>query len=583
MSIRLASVAALVALLSGCPADHGNSNTPAPPELVPAFEAVCDLIARCPGDLPPIASRSRAECADIVYWATTCRLDDSGVTRTPLDLDAASAQACADFLAGLACDELSCLSDGTCPEGAACARLFGGLGEDSGSDDVSGPGERCYRYGSPGCDDAHFCAPEAYDAVNHVMLCEVCVPRLTMGAECDASAPSPECASPLVCVRDTTTGQGHCEPIRAAGQPCSSETECATGFCGNNTCLEDGHEGDPCTENYECRWMESLTCVLGACGPLHGPGEPCGEPYDCVGSNCHTDGLCGLPNGERCDGSADCRTGYCPSFTACMPRLPNGDPCTYDDMCTGGLCDTSSGTCATAPPPQPVGGSCSDTTDCEDGLQCDGVCYEPCDGSCPAGTICIYTGSHEECLPPQPDGAHCEGDDDCASGYCNDDSEICGQPLEIGDACSGFGDCYPLGYCQDGVCVARHGPDAACTGYDSCLHPYVCMSNRCTLISLSCEPAPIGQQCTYLRFCAADGYCDFSSFTCVPRHGPGESCGRLLTGEGDDCAPGLTCAVDETSGSSICRPRVAAGAACTAGDVCLPCGDVHTEPRRRCV
>lgn len=557
--------AALAVLATACSPSGSSSSEHAPPELAGPLGAVCDLLDRCP-ELPPIAAVDRGECIDTVYWALSCRLVETGgtlsVERTMLGLSAEDAAACTAFLSGLGCDDLDCLSDGTCPEGAACLGLVPGSTDDGGgSSDTAGPGERCYRYGTPNCGPGYFCAPTAYDEATGGEVCEICVPLGDVGERCDPSGPRPECRDGLVCIYGTD-GLASCEAPRVDGAACNVDADCANGFCRSGTCDPNGEAGDACSSSSDCRWP--LGCLGSTCTERRALGEPCTDASDCAGFICHTDGLCGRPLGASCS-TGDCRApNHCDG--TCLAPLADGASCPSDDACTSGFCDRTAHTCGPRPPPLGMGGTCALTSDCETGLEClSSVCLRPCGEGCPSGEFCDFDTSPTHCEPARSDGSGCNDDEECASGFC-DGSDTCRTRPGLGDPCSGFGECGFRAYCDGGVCVARRGPGQSCSGFEACLQPYVCLTGTCERISLACEPAPIGDQCTYLRFCEADGYCDPSTFRCTPRVGAGAACTPLGLGE-DSCAAGLTCVIGAEGAS--CAPRVAEGAACTGESVCV--------------
>lgn len=572
----MALIALAAALLAGCE-DCGRSSGPtdasAPEEIAPALGALCDLVDRC-DDLMPIASRSRAECIDILYWLLTCRLVEEGgelvgTERVDLGLDAGEARECADFIAGLDCEDLDCLGDGSCPEGAACLGLFAAFG--GGDDDGGrhGEGEECWAWGDD-CAAGLYCRDERYDEEVDVVVCAACEPLLGEGETCQLYSGSSGCGAGLHCQQDPETGAGRCEALRADGVECSAPEQCESGFCGDGACSSGGREGDPCETRAGCRWEEELACIAGACASPLEMGASCGDASECRSWTCDpVDGRCGLADGSSCFDSPTCRSGFCDRAARdCAQPRANGEACTAEapEGCESGYCDPASSFCAPAPPPLPEGSACESAARCEEGLACDTVCYMPCDpdGSCPEGRYCGYSG-RTGCLPLGDHGAGCESDEECLSGFCSD-AELCAERPAIGDPCTGYMDCFPAGYCSSGVCVARRGPGESCESLDSCLQPYLCLEGRCTLISLSCEPAAVGQQCTYLRFCDERSYCG-TSLRCVARVGRGQQC----MGIPGECAAGLFCSF---SGEAMtCEPGASEGDPC--GDA-MPCVDGST-------
>ncbi len=76
---------------------------------------------------------------------------------------------------------------------------------------------------------------------------------------------------------------------------------------------------------------------------------------------------------------------------------------------------------------------------------------DPCNqGTCCAGLICL---SGNVCGPCIQDGNSCYYDTDCCSGWCNPDSNTCGEPCGLtGEYCSDDSDCCSYAcfgnYCQ---------------------------------------------------------------------------------------------------------------------------------------
>jgi hypothetical protein len=559
-------LAIALASCRGC--DEGTGNPTAPEELAPVLGALCDLTERC-DDLLPIASRDRAECIDILYWALTCRLVEEndelvGVERVEIPLDADAAATCATFIAGLSCEDLTCMGDGTCPEGEACASLFGYFGGDDDDGARHGEGEECSPWGDD-CAAGLYCQAERYDEELHDVVCATCVPQLEAGETCEPWSGVIMCGAGLVCVQDPETAEAACEPLGADGASCTANEHCVSGFCGDGACSSGGFEGDPCETRAGCRW-ESFTCIDGTCAAYRENGEPCGQDDHCVVSRCDpTDGRCALAEGSSCWASTECRSGFCdPSPRECAAPRANGEACSVHEGCESGYCDNATWLCAPAPPRQPEGGPCADATQCEEGLQCDTVCYRPCSdtGACPEGQYCGYA-NRTMCLPLGEDGAGCDDDEGCLSGFCND-ADLCAQRPGFGDPCSGYTDCSPRGYCAGGVCVERAGPGQACDSYDSCMQPYLCLEGRCRLISLACEPASVGEQCTYLQFCDEASYCG-TSFRCVRRADLGDTCSGLP----NECAQGTYCAF-QGDAAFTCQAGATEGQSC---DDAMPCVD----------
>ncbi len=596
----------------------------APASIRPVMASLCDFIGRCPNALYPVGVKDLEECIDTIYWALTCRIvrvndRPSGTKRVPVSFTADEAEQCAVDIQGLTCEEFECLNEGSCaasPVGSACGFLFSAFSDDDDDDGgEKGPGETCSYHDQ--CVSQHYCSLASYDESTEAEVCQVCVPPLPEGAQC-----SPHdrrlvpCGPGFSCMIQHDTGEWRCLPKRANGGDCNHPEHCQSGFCnGNAVCADPKHEGDVCSESADC--IQGLVCFEGRCEPRRESGSTCAQSEHCRSFWCEpSDGLCGQRDGETCRlrSGASCRSGFCDDNSGrCAQPHPDGESCQENghSTCASGYCDLNTLTCQPSPR-RPRGEACSSKEECAEGLSCSTGnvrrCYRPCDqGSptpCPHDQVCSYrSGSIEECLPKQADGLACEDDEECESGYCNP-NDRCAQEPDIGDACVS-GECLPYGYCQRGVCQSRKGPGEACSGYDSCLAPYLCLEGKCVRMNLSCEPAKTGQICTFLQFCDDQSYCDrLGTLRCLPRKDDGDECGndemchihsycdndgiggkcRRLgkTNEpctvSEQCESGLHC--DTSMDSPQCKARLGEGATC---DGTTPCQIELSCFRGQCV
>lgn len=500
--------------------------------------ATCDLIDRCPDAIYPIAYRDRGECIAILYFLFTCRLTETevgddeiyGVEQVVVEVDPAEAQACAEWLAAADCEVLSGEGDSA---GSPCDGIFGAIAGDGDDPYGAAEGESCE---SESCREGLWCTPATLDEVAGTVSCQLCQALPGDGASC---AESGTCADGLYCRWDMAGAT--CRPLVADGGACTgNNNECATGFCNPNTmaCDPGGNEGDPCGMTSDCRW--GAFCA-GTCTPLRQNGGPCADDTQCVYTNCdEPTGTCGLPLGATCSSDWYCATGWCgPGATGdvCQARKADGSPCSEHVECQSEYCDYSSGLCLDR-------------------------CYG--DEDCADGELCSW--DTQRCEPLRADGEYCQDEEECLSGWCNDSSQCAARP-GVGDPCSGWGDCTPLGYCgPEGTCVAKHGPFEACEALDSCQEPYLCVEGHCRLMMLECRPATAGEMCTWLRVCDEASYCDlYDGFRCKARAGIGGSCSST-----DQCVADAYCYYDPMFGTQQCRPRGAAGAVCASADECGP-------------
>jgi hypothetical protein len=501
--------------------------------------AFCGVLERCPISTYPIAYRSRDECAAILYYFLTCRLVDHEVDgeytytveQTVPTLDPAAAQACIDWLQTASCDVFTageCSGDG-CDGGTAaspCVGLLAGMFED-----VSGVGEG-QSCESDGCMDGLYCVGGQILPDAGALSCRVCQAPVPLGADCSqANLP---CVTGAYCKRDLQ-GAALCSPLGAAGAGCQSPQECLSGFCNypQGVCDDGGRPGDACAVQTDCR--AGYCDAGGHCADYQAAGADCTADAECANHHCDpSNSRCGLPDGATCGYSdGDCQSGNCDDTSrTCVPRLPNGSSCQNNVECESNYCNYSTRTCTEH-------------------------CYT--DADCGAGRYCDW--SYSTCIDQKADGATCQGDEECLGGYCNS-AEKCGAKPQVGDACSGYGDCPPEAYCATGVCVERKGPGASCPSLDSCMAPFFCIEGRCQMMNLECKPAKAGQMCAYMRVCDEKSYCDLMG---------GIVC-KALSGEGTECFSTAECQSDlycaPAVGNLKCQPRLAAGRPCTSAAEC---------------
>lgn len=535
----------------------------APPgPLGDVLTSYCKYIDRCPDQLAfPIAYRNQAECVDILNFSTTCRLtrvegpggeDFPAIEKVNPNIDAAAAMACQAFLETASCDALNTDCDEDTDAGCnPCSRLFSSSG---GGGTGGGPTKALL---DQPCDQTDDCAAGFYcinpkSTADGGQTCRVCKPLRAAGGDCQ-NPPYVPCGPGLFC--DGTTGA--CVGLLPAGSACTYAGQCASEFCNSRTrqCDAAGRLGDACTAAGDCR--------LGYCDPTQKcserkqNGAACTVAGDCLGGVCDPGtSRCGKPDGAMCNSSGECQ-GYCDTTARqCRTAAANGTSCMRDEQCQSRMCHSNLRTCVTR---------------CSDG--------------CAAAEFCDSYGA---CRPKLAAGSQCDDDDECDTGFCNDD-ERCAMRPAIGGACTSSSDCFPKGYCSGGTCTAYAKPDQACTGLDSCAPPFICSNGKCTLISLSCEPAKSGSQCTWLQVCDETAFCDvLDNFTCKPKKTAGASCLRstecptgqycerrvctsyaLAGAECDNdklCAAGLFC--DESVSPSVCSGPKAPGASCQQDSDC---------------
>jgi hypothetical protein len=196
------------------------------------------------------------------------------------------------------------------------------------------------------------CTPNAY--CNEGAACPgVCAPRQTLGGSCDA--------------------------------PCLEEL-----VCSNQVCAEPLQAGDPCTVVDQC--ADELACNadatgMGVCATATPP-QVVGIGQACDGNNvvCVKNALCEYD---------------LPSTPMCVAAGTVGATCSGDYDCeTSLVCDATSVTCQT---PVPLGGACTDTSQC-------GI------NGCEGGS----------CVKQQAPGGPCATAEGCILGEC--EGGVCSAP-----------------------------------------------------------------------------------------------------------------------------------------------------------
>jgi hypothetical protein len=165
-----------------------------------------------------------------------------------------------------------------------------------------------------------------YDACAVGAYCDsassICTAVKPLGSRCQGTA---ECGDGLQCdVFATMT----CVDAPHLGQPCTSSGRCGDEglYCGNDQiCHYVALAGEACGAGQQCSsYYTSCDTTINACVAYPSAGGDCSLTQRCndVGSYC--DGsICQAPkpNGQPCNASIDCVSGYCETVTTltCMP------------------------------------------------------------------------------------------------------------------------------------------------------------------------------------------------------------------------------------------------------------------------
>jgi uncharacterized repeat protein (TIGR01451 family)/uncharacterized protein (TIGR03382 family) len=462
-----------------------------------------------------------------------------------------TATSCAPYVCGPAAACLSaCSSDGQCQAGSYCSGGRCVAQETEGQACTSV--DQCQ---SGNCVDGYCCDTACNGQ------CEACgLPGLHGTCSPVTGNPVGVGTTRVACVSDGSACGGTCDGTRRDGCAYPADgISCRAGSCtagvatlaascnGSGTC--------PATQTQAC---SPLVCGASACT---GPGACLSDP-DCPSGDWCSGGVCvaKLGAGGTCGADAQCGTGHCVDGVCC------------DTACNGQCeaCDVSghAGTC-TPVSGAPVGARRA----CEsDGSSCGGTC----DGT--VRTACTYPGTGASCRGASCAGgvatlaASCDG-----AGRCPAIQTVACAPntcsgTTCGGGCSVDADCGSSGlWCEGGVCVAKLGAGAACSGDGQCGTGH-CADGVC------CDTACNGQ----CEACAQPG----SVGTCSPT--AGEPVGARPACGGDGSACGGTC--DGTNRSQCgypstsvqCRAPSCAGGVSTVVSTCDGAGSCPAPQRLTC-
>ncbi len=189
----------------------------------------------------------------------------------------------------------------------------------------------------------------------------------------------------------TTNGTG------MTGDPCMTNTECASGYC-----LPDPFPGGYCSADCSTNACPGDT-VCKVVGGLAGCLKPCAKDTDCRTLYSCFQGVCRPP----CTGDGECGTGFGCTNGSCQPLPGNaiGEPCNRDSDCSSRLCDPNMGTCEQA---------CTIDADCGAGATC---WVNPIDKNADGSTDALLPICVKKRGGVGP-GQSCKHDSDCDAGQC---------------------------------------------------------------------------------------------------------------------------------------------------------------------
>lgn len=220
---------------------------------------------------------------------------------------------------------------------------------------------------------------------NIIPACDV--PRGTL-ADDTACVSNTQCKSGN-CDKTTFDACGFCRPAIPIGESCLSTISCVAGArCNGTECVADKAPsaiGGPCDAAKGEFCQNGLVCdpATKICKGRAAAGEPCSSSTQCqTGLTCNSSGSCGAPDykaeGEVCGAPALCQPGLtCDYMTARCAKFavipPGGDCGAPQTVCERGTCDTVTRKC---PLIVADGGDCGTSSSmCDDYAACwDGKC-----------------------------------------------------------------------------------------------------------------------------------------------------------------------------------------------------------------
>lgn len=277
---------------------------------------------------------------------------------------------------------------------------------------------------------------------------------------------------------------GNCVQRRPEGGDCSQTAQTTTQFSGTQP-LSNWVTTDICLSSLCSPALNGSVTVARVCRGRGDYGTPCS-------ANVTGPGLTDCKQGMSCDPTANpfnpvftgfcykpCITDFnCPAGQYCSPnyfckniRRPDWTTCQVDAECLSGLCDSLGKVCRSV---RGVGGQCNTGNDCFPDLVCDrsqvdtigGVCARRCltSGDCPAPQTCNVQGACG--LGGLTNDCACQSDLECASGYCDRNSRLCANKVQVNGTCSSNVQCLS-GLCNITV-ATPNGACVQCTNTTNC-------------------------------------------------------------------------------------------------------------------
>ena len=380
----------------------------------------------------------------------------------------------------------------------------------------------------------------------------ICRSPLQDGAACSSS---PECVAASYCDPATDT----CKPRKTKSASCSATSDCAAGlYCSSSSsyvCVDRIAAGQACTGSTTCIEGTRCNAATGTCDALLAAGSSCSTSSQCAqGLLCQTfAGRCAsrVASAAMCESSDACpATEYCGTGGGRLCQKPLKVGLNQSCNSSSAVCDDglfcSSGTCRTK---VPVGGTCSQTSDCVASAYCSyylgaysctqyAALGAPCTTAgrtppiCPPATVCSPVtdgGVGSACEPAHTLGQSCTSPTDCATGlYCSSPSHTCATSVAEGGSCTSTAQCATGLDCNatTDLCTARVAENASCAAQTA--------------------------------ICAMGLYCRTFGGSCVTRLADGQTCQNATA-----CATALECTAHD-----VCRAKAQSGEQCRSDRPC---------------
>lgn len=358
--------------------------------------------------------------------------------------------------------------------------------------------------------------------------CPTAVPESCGGFTCDSLACFTSCASGTQCAAGYYCDGSECQADLELGTACTSANQCGSENCIDGVCCDS-----TCTGQCEACDVASAPGTCSAVnGEPHGTRDICDtDGTSCAGScDGTTRALCTYAGAEKTCRDASCEAGiatlvaHCGGDGTCGPRI--------DVPCTPFFCDPVLTECA---------GDCLSEGDCVEGFFCfAGVCKE------------------KHVL-----GTPCSGEQQCVSGSCVDDvccDTDCDQQCEACDLSGAEGTCSPVmgePHSARTPCASDTSAcEGACNGTLVTACSYPDSGTNCRLGSCSAGTA------TVAAFCDGSGSCP------EIEHNPCELYICVADGCRGDCGQDTDCVSGSFCFGSVCTPKRALAAACSAANAC---------------